>query len=232
MTEKLPHFRFYLFSSLSDCRRVIAGSVLAHSHTRRHSAQPNSVLPSTAVKVILRRHSMKLARVVSMLALAYLSLSALWGGIVLIANAHENPWGMMPQSLIRFSPFHSYLIPGIVLLVANGLLALFVLLLVFLRTTHYGLWTVFQGFVLLGWLTIECLMLRVVIWPHYLFGAVALILVTSGLLARHDAEPVANRPAGSIHRTLPAFPQAKKPETEKGVAPYSSSGASPSSSMR
>ena len=125
--------------------------------------------------------------------LAFLSVSAFWGGAKLIANAHGNPWGMMPLSLLRFSPFHSWLIPGILLLVANGLLALWVLWQVLAQRPGYGLWTALQGFVLLGWLIVECAMLRLVLWPHYFYGALALLLIAAGFALRHRPGPA---PAG------------------------------------
>ena len=105
-----------------------------------------------------------------MLVLLFVSASALWGGAVLVVNAHGNPWGIMPLSLLVHSPFHSWLIPGMILFVANGLLALFVLLLTLRRGPRYGLWSALQGFMLLGWLVVECAYLRTVIWPHYFYG--------------------------------------------------------------
>jgi hypothetical protein len=51
----------------------------------------------------------------------------------------------MPQSLLRFSPFHSDLIPGIILLAANGLLSLWVLWLTVHRHADYGWWVAAQG---------------------------------------------------------------------------------------
>ena len=115
-----------------------------------------------------------------MAALLFLAGTALWGGTALLLEAHGNPWGVMPQSLLKHSPFHSYLIPGVVLLAANGLLAVWVLWRVAARRPRYGLWGALQGFVLLGWLTTECLMVRTVIWPHYLYGGVALVLIATG----------------------------------------------------
>jgi hypothetical protein len=35
--------------------------------------------------------------------------------------------------------------------------------------------------VLSGWLIVEMVMLRLVVWPHYLFGTVALVLVVAGI---------------------------------------------------
>jgi len=88
---------------------------------------------------------------------------------------------MMPLSVLQHSPFHSFLIPGIVLLSANGLLALAVLWLVIMRKARYGLWTALQGWVLLGWLAVQCWMLREVIWWHYLYGTLAAALIVCGL---------------------------------------------------
>jgi hypothetical protein len=93
---------------------------------------------------------------------------------------------MMPLSLLARSPFHSWLIPGMILFSANGLLALCVLWQTLRRRPRYGLWSALQGFVLLGWLVVECVYLRMVIWPHYFFGSLALVLILSGF-ALHSA---------------------------------------------
>ena len=131
---------------------------------------------------------MKLVRITAIGTLAFLGLSSLVGAIPMILD----PTGKMlrmPLSLLRYSPFDSFLIPGIILLVANGLLALGVLWLALRRRPRYGLWTAFQGCVLLGWLAVECWMIRVVVWPHYFYGAVALVLIATGLALRREPVP-------------------------------------------
>jgi len=127
---------------------------------------------------------MKVVRIIAIIALVYLGLSGTVGAIPLLLHPTGEPW-RMPQSLLQYSPFHSYLIPGIILLVANGLLSLWVLWLVLRRRSGYGWWVAAQGCVLLGWIGVEVAMLRLAVWPHYLFGAIALVLVAAGLaLAR------------------------------------------------
>jgi hypothetical protein len=69
---------------------------------------------------------MRTVRIVSITALVFLSLSAMVGAIPMLLLHTGEPL-MMPQSLLRYSPFHSYLIPGIILLLANGILSLWVL---------------------------------------------------------------------------------------------------------
>jgi hypothetical protein len=130
---------------------------------------------------------MKFARKSAIVGLAFLAVSALAGSIPMIVRPLGNEMSLMPLSLLKHSPFHSYLIPGIILFVANGLLALWVLWLAIKRKPRCGLWTAFQGCVLLGWLIVECIMQRLVIWPHYLYGAVALMLIASGLILRREA---------------------------------------------
>ena len=128
---------------------------------------------------------MRFARIASIAALVFLGLSAIAGAVPMIVGSLRNTEGFMPLSLLRNSPFHSYLIPGIILLASNGLLALWILWQVYRRSDHHGMWTAFQGCVLFGWLVVECWMLQVINWLHYLYGAIAVVLMVSGLVLRH-----------------------------------------------
>jgi hypothetical protein len=68
---------------------------------------------------------MKAARIVAIVMLVFLGLSGIVGAIPMLRHPNDEPWHML-QSLLQYSPFHSYLIPGIILLAANGLLSLMV----------------------------------------------------------------------------------------------------------
>lgn len=136
---------------------------------------------------------MKTIRWTGIALLFFLSVSAIIGSIPMLAEPHGNPW-TLPQSLLQYSPFPSYLAPGIILLVSNGLLAMWVLWLTLAQVPRYGLWIAMQGCVLLGWLAVECLMIRIVAWPHYLYGAVAVGLIASGLLLWRDENRLENLP--------------------------------------
>jgi len=131
---------------------------------------------------------MRAARIVAIAALVFLGLSATVGAIPMLMHPSGEPWAM-PQRLLRYSPFHSYLVPGVILLVANGLLSWWVLWLTTQKHSGYGWWVVAQGCVLLGWLIVETVMLKLVVWPHYLYGAVALVLLVVGIaLARRPGD--------------------------------------------
>jgi hypothetical protein len=128
---------------------------------------------------------MKKARTVAIGALIFLGLSGIVGGIGLIAQANGEPF-TLPQSLLQHSPFHSYLIPGIILFVANGLLGLLVLWLTIRRHPGYGWWVTAQGCVLLGWLIVEMVMLRIAAWAHGFYGLVGLALIVTGMTITRD----------------------------------------------
>jgi hypothetical protein len=103
----------------------------------------------------------------------------------MILHPSGEPW-QMPQSFLEHSPFHSYLIPGITLLLANGLLSFMALAAVLRRRHGYSAWVLFQGCVLGGWIVVEMAMLRMAMWAHYFYGAVALILIVLGLELRRE----------------------------------------------
>ena len=131
---------------------------------------------------------MKLARYTALVLLAFLAITSVVGAVPMLGDPHGQPW-QMPQSVLQHSPFHSFLIPGLILLGMNGLLCAYVFFLALMRRSGYGLWIAAQGCILLGWLVVECVMIRMVIWPHYVYGAVALLLIATGFILRSDTKP-------------------------------------------
>lgn len=132
---------------------------------------------------------MKGVRSAAMILLTFLGVGAVVGAVPMILWPLQTQWNLLPVSVLQYSPFHSFLIPGIILLVANGFLAFWVLWCVMTRRSLYGLWTAFQGFVLLGWLVIECWMIRAVGWAHYFYALIAMALIALGFAIRHSTVP-------------------------------------------
>lgn len=132
---------------------------------------------------------MKVVRAIAIATLAFLCLGATPGGVMLILD----PTGRrtrMPLSLLDHSPFHSFLMPGIILLAANGVLSLLIMIAAIRRTPSYGWWVVFQGCVITGWITVEVIMMRLVVWPHYVYWGVGLVLIATGLALRREVGAV------------------------------------------
>jgi hypothetical protein len=163
---------------------------------------------------------MRAVRIIAVAVLVFLGLSGIVGAIPLLVHPTGEPWAM-PQSLLRHSPFQSYLIPGIILLMANGLLSLRVLWLTVRRHSGYGCWAAAQGCVL-----------RVadcgdgdaeVVWPHYLYGAVALVLVVASLAL------VQSPPALGTHRSCTSI---SSPACSNPCSSFSYWSSSPVSARR
>ena len=131
---------------------------------------------------------MKTVRVVALVALAFLAVGAVLGAVLLIENPSGSPM-QISVNVLQHSPFHSFLIPGILLLVSSGLLGAIVFLMALFRCREYGSWVAFQGCVLFGWITIEVILLRTIVWLHYVYWGLALLLIACGWALRHEAKP-------------------------------------------
>lgn len=131
-------------------------------------------------------------RNILLLLLGFLGAGALFGGGVLIASPSGQLIGM-PLSMLDYSPFTNFLIPGIILFVVLGLVpgGLVVALLTtpesklaesvnFYPDMHWS-WTgsIYVAFALIIWIQVEMVFLRAVDWLHtvYMFLAVAILFV-------------------------------------------------------
>ena len=88
----------------------------------------------------------------------------------------------MPLSLLEHSPFKSYLIPGIILLIVNGILSFVTVATILFKTSKYPLFIFAQGVLLTGWIIVQLIMLRVFYAPMYLtFIVMGISLIGCGL---------------------------------------------------
>lgn len=123
----------------------------------------------------------KLLSFSAVLLLLFNGIGALYGGGLLIID----PSGakiQLPLSYLHYSPFSDYLIPGMVLFGANGLLSIATALLVIMQHRYYAHFTVAQGVILCGWLIIQVLMVRNIYYLHYVMGTTGLLLIGLGIL--------------------------------------------------
>lgn len=138
---------------------------------------------------------MRFVRTAAIVCLAFLAVTAVWGAALLIQDPSGSPM-QIPQSVLQHTPFHSFLIPGIILLVSQGLLGFLVLAIVIFCKRGYGSWTAFQGCMIFGWITIEVLLLRTVVWLHYVYWALGLVLIACGWALRRQDR--------CVNQTIPA----------------------------
>lgn len=122
-----------------------------------------------------------------------LGIGALIGGGLLIL-APDGSLLSMPLSLLKYSAFHSFLIPGMILFLALGCYPLFVALFLInekpfrpaetvnlYKHTHWAwIHSLYVGFTLIIWLTIEMYIFQMIAIIHviYMFLALAIQAVT------------------------------------------------------
>ncbi|WP_159466987.1 hypothetical protein [Dyadobacter sp. 3J3] len=124
--------------------------------------------------------------------LGFLGAGALFGGAVLIISPTGELIGM-PLSMLSPSPFHSFLLPGILLFLVLGVFPLFLIYALIQKVDspfaeHFNLFkdmrwpwsfSIYQAFALIVWIQVEMVLLHAVHWLHtfYVFYGVAMLVV-------------------------------------------------------
>lgn len=115
-------------------------------------------------------------------AIAFLLLTginAVVAGALFIVQPDGSAMGMSREYL-QYSPFSSYLLPGIVLFTVNGILNLIAALMLLRKKKRAALFTMLQGVLLVGWIVVQVLMVREVNFLHYTMASIGCILAGSG----------------------------------------------------
>ena len=94
----------------------------------------------------------------------------------------------MDVSLLEFSPFKTFLIPGIVLFTLNGLFSFVTLFSLLMKYKHYALLVICQGLILTGWITFQTVMVLNYSWLQLMYAAVGIVLMVSGLLLESSTD--------------------------------------------
>ena len=126
-------------------------------------------------------------RIIATILLLFNAISALFGGWSLMTDPSGETLDM-PIRFLEHSPFETFLVPGIILFVTNGLFSLLFAVMALLKFMNYSWLVIVQGFILVGWLTIQIIMIREFYGPlHVLYFSVGFLLIASGwILARQD----------------------------------------------
>lgn len=124
-----------------------------------------------------------LPKFLAAILLLFNGFGALYGGWNLITFPDGSSMQLSPD-LLKFSPFHDFLIPGIILLVVNGIFSFVVLIAVMLNMRTAWLLVIGQGALLSGWILIQVLLLRLVYPLHLVLAFAGLALMVTGWLAQ------------------------------------------------
>lgn len=123
----------------------------------------------------------KVIRITSIICLLLTGINALVAGALFIIEPSGSKMGMS-VAYLKPSPFHTYLIPGIILFTINGVLNVFAAYFAIKQKNHYQVWIAVQGILLMGWILIQVLLLKDLNILHVIMFTVGFILMVSGIL--------------------------------------------------
>lgn len=113
------------------------------------------------------------------LLLVFNGIGAIYGGANLILHPDGSSM-QMSLDWLKYSPFHDYFIPGIILFVANGVFSIFVLICALVNQRNYPMLVMAQGAILVGWIIIQIILIQTIIFLHWIMGAVGFALIILG----------------------------------------------------
>ncbi|MBK7147985.1 MAG: hypothetical protein IPH78_03975 [Bacteroidetes bacterium] len=105
---------------------------------------------------------------------------AIPAGVLYIADPSGSKMGTT-TALLQHSPFSNFLIPGIVLFLANGVCSLVAFALLVSKHKAGAVAVLLQGAILCGWIAIQVYMLRLVDPLHIIMFTVGVLLILSSV---------------------------------------------------
>jgi len=126
-------------------------------------------------------------KIIAIILLLFNAISALFGGWSLMSDPSGETMDI-PLRFLEHAPFENFRVPGVILFITNGVFSLLFAVMVLLKFMNYSWLVIFQGFILIGWLIIQIIMIRDFYGPlHVLYFSVGILLISTGwILARLD----------------------------------------------
>jgi hypothetical protein len=121
-----------------------------------------------------------IVKAISIILLLVNGTGAFYGGFQLMTDSSGSKL-QMPLSFLEHSPFQSYLIPGIILIMVNGVFCFITLSTIFLKKNYYQWFIIIQGILLCGWILIQMILLQLFYAPlHATFLIIGACLIICG----------------------------------------------------
>lgn len=116
---------------------------------------------------------------IALLLLLLNGIGAFVGGIPMIAWPDGSANGIS-LSHLEHSPFDTYFIPGIILVVCNGVFSVIVFIALIFNIHFHSRLVILQGSILTGWIIVQTMMLREVNFLHVSFILIGITLMLIG----------------------------------------------------
>lgn len=148
----------------------------------------NTAAPSRRLAMAARAPLGAVAKVVIGLE-ALLSVGALGGGALLFLYSDGSGFGM-PLSMLDHAGFKSFLLPGLILFVVNGLFPLVSAVATLRRLPWAAHSTIAVGALLVGWIMVQVALLRAFYVPlHGMYLLLGLGIAALGLALHRERRP-------------------------------------------
>ena len=127
-----------------------------------------------------RIYMTKAIRSAAIFLLLITGIAACYGGLSLIVDPTGESLGLSLNQL-KFLPYRTYFVPGIILLGINGISSLFVALWVAKKRKHAGILVSLQGIVLTAWILVQFQPVPYY-FLQYFFAAGGVLLIAFGII--------------------------------------------------
>lgn len=124
-----------------------------------------------------------LLKLVAIVLLLFNGMGALYGGLSFML--HPDGSGLkMSVDYLRYSPFHDFCIPGLILFVCNGIMSFIAIALVAMAHRLASWSVILQGAILCMWIGVQVLMVRDFQALHAVMLVTGVLLLIAGALLR------------------------------------------------
>jgi hypothetical protein len=149
------------------------------------------------------------------LIMVFVALGAIPAGISLILKP-DGTGLRMSLDYLKDSPFKDFFIPGLFLLIVNGLLNVAGTILCFMRNKHAAILGLLLGIALLLWIVIQVYSIGLVSFMQPLFFCIGLaeILLSAGLIRKDKQSTGKKREGYIVNRPLSGYQYPDEEEQE------------------
>lgn len=131
----------------------------------------------------MKKHLLyKRYRLVAIVLLVIVALNGIAAGYSFITDPSGVGLGITLDYLRADAPFDNYLIPGIILFSIIGVWGLFTAVLAIIKSTHYAFFVLLQGCILVGWISVQLMMVTTFHPLHLIIGLSGFSLIALGWL--------------------------------------------------
>lgn len=123
----------------------------------------------------------RIIRISAILLMILTGINAVIAGLLFMISPSGEMMGMTVEYL-KYSPFKSFFLPGLILLTVNGLLNFYSAYLCWRKLPKHAFFVTMQGILLTGWIGIQVIMVRDFNALHMIMGSIGIVLIISGII--------------------------------------------------